>query len=152
MDNALKIDINTYLPDDLLYKSDTASMAYGLELRAPFLDHILMEKMAAMPANLKLKFTTKKKILKEIAIKNNLLPKEIVYRGKHGFNIPQNKWFKGPLKKYIVNQILTSKVIGRIFDRRRLEVYLDDYYKTNLNYDNNIFALLMLSLWIDKYV
>ena len=75
-----KIDINTYLPDDLLYKSDSASMAYGLELRSPFLDHILMEKVASMPSDIKLKFITKKKILKEIAIKNKLLPKEIIYR------------------------------------------------------------------------
>lgn len=151
LDNALKIDINTYLPDDLLYKSDSASMAHGLELRAPFLEHILMEKIATMPSDMKFRLTTKKEILKTVALKNNLLPKEIIYRPKHGFTIPQNRWFKGPLKKYICDQILTSKMIGRIFDRRRLDVYLDDYYKTNLNYDNNIFALLMLSLWFNKY-
>lgn len=151
LDNALKIDINTYLPDDLLYKSDSASMAHGLKLRAPFLDHILMEKIAAMSSDMKFRFTTKKEILKTVAFKNNLLPKEIIYRPKHGFTIPQNRWFKGPLKEYISDQILTSKMIGRIFDPRRLGVYLDDYYKTNLNYDNNIFALLMLSLWFNKY-
>ena len=151
LDNALKIDINTYLPDDLLYKSDSASMANGLELRAPFLDYILLEKIASMPADMKLEFVTKKKILKEIAIKKNILPKEIVYRPKQGFRIPQNKWFKGPLKKYIINTILSSSMAGRIFDEQRLKIYLDNYYKTNLNYDNNIFALLMLSQWIDKY-
>lgn len=151
LDNALKIDINTYLPDDLLYKIDTGSMAHGLELRAPFLDHVLMEKIAAMPIDLKLKFTTKKKILKEIALKNNLLPKEIINRPKHGFTIPQNKWFKGSLKNYIYNTILSSGITDRIFDRNKLKNYLDIYYKTNLNYDNNIFALLILSLWFDKH-
>ncbi|OGH18891.1 MAG: asparagine synthase (glutamine-hydrolyzing) [Candidatus Levybacteria bacterium RIFCSPHIGHO2_12_FULL_38_12] len=151
LDNALKIDINTYLPDDLLYKSDSASMAYGLELRSPFLDHILMEKVASMPSDIKLKFITKKKILKEIAIKNKLLPKEIIYRSKQGFTIPQNKWFKGPLKKYINDQILSSSMNGTIFERRKMKSYLDDYFKGKLNYDNNIFALLTLSLWFDKY-
>lgn len=151
LDNALKIDIYTYLPDDLLYKSDAASMANGLELRAPFLDHVLMERIAAMPSNIKLTFTTKKKILKSVALKYKLLPKEVIHRRKQGFTIPQNRWFKGPLKEYLYDQILTSTMTGRIFDRRRLETYLDDYYRTNLNYDNNIFALLMLSLWFDKY-
>lgn len=150
LDNALKIDINTYLPDDLLYKNDIASMANGLELRAPFLDHILMERIAAMPSEMKLKYGTKKKILKDIALKYKLLPKEIINRPKQGFTIPQNKWFKGPLKEYLYDQILTSNMTGRIFDRRKLEIYLDDYYKTSQDYDSNIFALLMLSLWFDK--
>lgn len=151
LDNALRIDIQTYLPDDLLYKTDTASMAYGLELRSPFLDHSLMEKMAAMPSQMKIKLLTKKKILKEIAHKFNLLPKEIINRSKHGFTIPQNKWFKGSLKKYIYDTILSSSIIEKIFDKNRMNKYLDSYYKTNLNNDNNIFALLMLALWIDKY-
>ncbi|TSC88505.1 MAG: asparagine synthase (glutamine-hydrolysing) [Microgenomates group bacterium Gr01-1014_7] len=151
LDNALRIDIQTYLPDDLLYKTDTASMAYGLELRSPFLDHSLMEKMAAMPSQMKIKLLTKKKILKEIALKNNLLPKEIINRPKHGFIIPLNRWFKGSLKKYIYDTILSSSIIEKIFDKNRIENYLDSYYKTNLNYDNNIFALLTLALWVDKY-
>ena len=151
LDNALKIDINTYLPDDLLYKTDMASMAYGLELRAPFLDHIFMEKVASMPSEMKLQFMTKKKILKDIAMKYKLLPKKIVHRPKQGFTIPQNKWFKGPLKEYVMNTILSSRIMGKVFDKNKIEVYLDDYYNTNLNYDNNIFALLMLTLWFDKY-
>lgn len=151
LDNALKIDINTYLPDDLLYKSDSASMSYGLELRSPFLDHTLMENIASMPSQKKLLFTNKKKILKEIALKNNLLPKEIINRPKHGFTIPQNKWFKGSLKNYIYDTILSSRMIDRIFDRNKIKNYINSYYETNLNYDNNIFALLMLALWVDKY-
>lgn len=152
LDNALKVDISTYLPDDLLYKTDSASMVHGLELRSPFLDHLLMEKIAAMPSEMKLKFLTKKKILKQIAIKYNLLPKEIVYRQKHGFTIPQNRWFKGILKEFLYQQILTAGILDRIFAKKRLKEYLDNYYRTNQNYDNNIFALLMLSLWYDKYL
>lgn len=151
LDNALRIDIHSYLPDDLLYKTDTASMAYGLELRSPFLDHSLMEKMATMPSQMKIKLLTKKKILKDIATSYNLLPKEIIYRRKQGFNIPQNKWFKGSLKKYLNNQILSSRMVGVIFNTRKTETYMAEYFKTNLNYDNNIFVLLILSLWFDNY-
>ena len=149
--NALKIDINTYLPDDLLYKSDSASMAFGLELRSPFLDHVLMKKVAAMPSDLKVRFLTKKKILKDIASKNNLLPKKIIFRQKHGFTIPQNKWFKGSLKKYAYSTIMSSSINGKIFKKEKLEIYLDNYFNTKLNYDNNIFALLILALWTEKY-
>lgn len=151
LDNALKIDINTYLPDDLLYKTDTASMAYGLELRSPFLDHSLMEIVASMPYEKKIVFTKRKRILKEIAQRYNLLPEEIINRPKHGFTIPQNEWFKGDLKSYIYNTVLSSSMIGKIFDKNKLESYLDSYYKTNLNYDNNIFALLTLALWMNQY-
>lgn len=151
LDNALKFDINTYLPDDLLYKTDSASMAYGLELRSPFLDYLFMEKIAAMPSDKKLNFITKKKILKEIALKKNLLPKRIVHRPKQGFNIPQNKWFKGKLKSYILNKIMSSSMTERIFEKQNLRSYLDNYFNTNLSYDNNIFALLILALWTDKY-
>jgi len=151
LDNALNFDINTYLPDDLLYKTDSASMVNGLELRSPFLDHSLMEKIAAMPSEKKVKFLTKKKILKEVALKNNLLPKEIISRPKQGFTVPLNKWFKGSLKSYTYEVILSSKIMGGIFDKDKIEGYLDRYYATNLNYDNNIFALLMLAHWMDEY-
>ncbi|MBI2028460.1 MAG: asparagine synthase (glutamine-hydrolyzing) [Candidatus Levybacteria bacterium] len=152
LDNALKIDVNTYLANDLLYKSDSASMAYGLELRSPFLDYKLMEKISEMPSDLKMKFLKTKNILKKIAEKNNLLPKEIIYRNKRGFNIPQNKWFKGPLKNYLKNTILSSGMIDVIFDKVKIESYIKKYHESNLNYDNNIFALLMLSLWYDEYI
>ena len=151
LDNALKIDVNTYLPDDLLYKTDSASMAYGLELRSPFLDHNLMEKIAAMPSKEKLLFGKKKRILKDIAFKYNLLPKEIINRGKQGFTIPQNKWFKNGLKEYIYDKILHSNIIGNIFEQKSIKQYLDNYFNSDLNYDNNIFALLMLAFWVDKY-
>lgn len=151
VDNALALDIQTYLPDDLLYKSDSASMAYGLELRSPFLDHTLMEKTASMPSSLKLQFFQKKKILKDIAKRYKLLPKEIVYRRKHGFTIPQNTWFKGPLKKYLISQILSSRMVGEIFDKGKMQRYLADYFNTDLNYDSSIFSLLIFSLWFDRY-
>lgn len=150
LDNALKIDINTYLPDDLLYKTDSASMAYGLELRSPFLDHNLMEKMASMPSDIKLNLGQKKEILKDIALKQKLLPKELINRPKHGFIAPLNKWFKNDLKKDIYDLILSSDMIEKIFSEDKIKRYLDNYYNHNLNYYNHIFALLVLALWFNE--
>lgn len=152
IDNALNLDIHTYLPDDLLYKSDTASMAYGLELRAPFLDHELIEKTAAMPLGLKIDmFGNKKKILKDIAFRYNLLPKDIISRPKQGFIVPVAKWLKGSLKNYAMETILSSPSMKKIFERDKVERYLMNYHVHDLPYDNNVFALFMLSLWLDAY-
>lgn len=152
VDNALQIDIHTYLPDDLLYKSDIASMAHSLELRAPFLDHELIEKTAAMPAELKISlWGNKKKILKDIACKYNLLPKSIILRPKQGFVVPLAGWLKGPLKKYATDTILSSTAMEKVFEKKKLEGYVTSYYTHNLPHANNIFVLLMLSLWLDTY-
>ncbi len=150
LDNALKVDMLTYLPDDLLYKTDIAAMAYSLELRSPFLDHEFVELVAKIPSQLKLSGKTKKKILKEMTLHYKLLPEEIVNRPKKGFTIPQNKWFKGPLKTMVYETILSDNMFT-IFDAKKLESYLDNYYSTKLNYDNNIFALLSLAQWLRKY-
>lgn len=151
LDKALKIDINTYLPDDLLYKSDISSMANGLELRSPFLDHNLMELVAKIPFNKKIRFKNKKYILKKLALKKNLLPQEIVNRPKQGFIMPLNKWFKGNLKEYLKSEITGSKEMNLIFDNKKLDKYLELYFNNKLYSDNNIFALLMLSKWLSAY-
>jgi len=153
LDNALNIDLKSYLPECLLYKSDIASMSCALEFRAPLLDYKFMENMAKMPVKYKIKNGVKKYIFKKTLVERGILPESLVYRKKRGFNIPQNKWFKGPLKEYVYESILSKSMIDAgIFDKERLSSYLDLYYSSNLNYDNNIFSLIMISNWIKKYV
>jgi asparagine synthase (glutamine-hydrolysing) len=152
LDNALKLDIETYLPDDLLYKTDTAAMANSLELRAPLLDYKLMELTATIPSDLKLKNGVKKYIFKKMISKYNLLPQDLIYTKKRGFNVPLNSWFKGELKNYVHDSILTGQLsnIG-LFDMQKLENYVAHYYQTQLNYSNNIFALILLNQWYENY-
>jgi len=112
-----------------------------------------MENMAKMPVKYKIKNGVKKYIFKKTLVERGILPESLVYRKKRGFNIPQNKWFKGPLKEYVYESILSKSMIDAgIFDKERLSSYLDLYYSSNLNYDNNIFSLIMISNWIKKYV
>jgi len=82
MTKTLDVDVQTYLPNDLLVKVDVATMAYGLEARSPFLDHEVMEFCASLPAAMKLRGTVKKFILKKAA--KNLLPSDILKRPKMG--------------------------------------------------------------------
>lgn len=152
MDNALKSDINSYLPEDLLYKMDIASMSASLEVRAPLLDYKLMELTAKIPDNLKLRGLNNKYIFKKLLLKKNILPEEIVNRPKKGFNPPIGNWLKNDLKKYTLDSLDSKKFRQTgIFDNIKLDDYIEKYYSTNLNYHNNIFALLTLSNWVNRY-
>lgn len=152
LDNALKNDINSYLPEDLLYKMDIASMNASLEVRAPLLDYQLMELSAKIPSVLKIKGFNKKYIFKQLLIKNKILPEEIVNRPKRGFNPPIGRWMKYELKKQTMEALNSRKFrkMG-IFDNKKLDDYINMYYTSELNYHNNIFALLTLSNWIERY-
>lgn len=152
IDNALLADINSYLPEDLLYKTDIASMSASLEVRAPLLDYKLMELAAKIPDNLKIKNFNKKYIFKKMLIEKNILPKNVVNRPKRGFNPPVGVWFKSDMKEYVLNRLTSSKFRQtELFDNDKLDSYIKEYYSSNLNYHNNIFALIALSSWIDKY-
>ena len=91
------VDIKTYLPDDILTKVDRASMAVSLELRAPLLDHKLMEMVAGMPSEFKLRGKTGKYIFKKAF--ESILPDNILYRPKQGFAVPLGRWFRQDLKE-----------------------------------------------------
>jgi len=152
VDNALKADINSYLSEDLLYKIDIASMSVGLEVRSPLLDYQLMELAAKMPSYLKIKMFDKKYIFKKMLTRNGILPENVVNRPKRGFNPPIGNWFKNDMKEYVID-VLESKKFRQfdIFDNNKLDNYIKKYYSSNLNYHNNIFALIALSSWVNKY-
>ncbi|MEK7497295.1 MAG: asparagine synthase (glutamine-hydrolyzing) [Patescibacteria group bacterium] len=152
LDNALNMDINSYLPEDLLYKVDIASMSVSLEVRAPLLDYQLMELTAKMPDNLKINALNKKYIFKKMLLEKKILPEKIVNRSKQGFIAPIGSWLKTDLKDYVLDQLNSKKFRqAGLFDNEKLDKYIAEYYSTNLNYHNNIFALLSLSNWINKY-
>ena len=152
IDNALKADINSYLPEDLLFKTDIASMSASLEVRAPLLDYGLMELTAKMPSNFKIRNFNKKYIFKKMLVERKILPEEVVNRPKRGFVAPIGSWLKKDLKQYTLDRLNSRKFRqSEIFDDKRLDEYIKKYYATKLNYHNNIFALLSLSNWINKY-
>lgn len=152
IDNALKIDISSYLPEDLLFKMDIASMSESLEVRAPLLDYGLMELTAQMPSDYKVNLFNKKIIFKKMLLKNNLLPEAIINRPKRGFNAPIAKWLKNDLKSFVIEELNSKKFReSGLFNNKNLDTYIDNYYTGNLDYSNNIFALLTLSMWINKY-
>ncbi len=100
------IDFKTYLPDDLLTKVDRASMANGLEVRCPLLDHRLVEYVAGLPSHMKLNGTQTKAIFKEAV--RGLVPEEIVRRKKMGFAMPVAAWLRGGARALVHEHVLAN--------------------------------------------
>src|SRR5262249_13550790 len=111
VDTALAVDIQTYLPDDLLVKMDIAAMAHGLEGRSPFLDHEVMEFCATLPSRLKIRGRTTKYLLKRAV--RALVPAPIIDRPKQGFAVPIDRWFRNELHAMVGDVLLDPRTLQR---------------------------------------
>lgn len=151
LDNSLNSDINNYLPSDLLKKVDMSSMAVSLEARVPFLDHEFIEFTCRIPSYLKIKHNEKKYILKK-ALKG-ILPDEILYRKKKGFDIPMEHYFKSELKSF-VHDLLTSQdfIKRKIFNQDKINKLIEQHMSGRKNNKQAIFSLIMLEQWFRKWV
>ncbi|NOT16329.1 MAG: amidotransferase 1, exosortase A system-associated [Methylotenera sp.] len=141
------LDIKTYLPGDILTKVDRASMAHALEVRVPLLDHQLVEWMAGLSPELKLKGREGKYIFKKSL--ENYLSNDILYRPKMGFSIPLDAWFKGPLKNKAREALLgeTMSQCG-LFNRPFLEQILNHHQSGLRDYSSAIWSLLMFEAFL----
>ncbi len=101
-------DLHLVLPNDMLFKTDSMSMMHSLETRVPMLDHEVVDFVAQLPGNYKVRNNIQKYILKKTF--GQLLPPDILTRPKHGFEIPLHSWLKGNLNGY-VDQYLNEKII-----------------------------------------
>jgi asparagine synthase (glutamine-hydrolysing) len=141
----LRVNMATYLPDDLLIKNDRSSMATSLETRAPFLDHWLVEMVSTIPLNLKLKGSTTKYILKQIAL--DLLPPEIVNRPKHGFGVPLSAWLRKDASA--VRETLLSREARQrgLFDIAAVETLINEHVSGRRDHGQRLWSLLSLEWW-----
>ncbi len=148
---AMSMDLQTYLPDDLMPKVDMGSMAHALEARSPFLDHELLELTARMPARYKLQGRTTKWILKKRLL-TKLLPPEVLQKKKTGFRLPLDTWFRGDLKQFVHDRLMEAPApFWEVFDRSAIEKFLKQYHESRVNYSDHVWALLWLSEWMGQY-
>jgi len=151
VDRLMMADTSNYLPNDLLVKVDIASMAVSLEARAPFLDHHLMEFAASLPAGYRLRGLTTKFLLKR-ALKG-LLPDETLTRRKMGFGVPVGHWFRGELKGFLSDAILSEKSLGRgYFKPGVVRRFVDEHTTGRRDYGPQLWTLLMLELWHREFI
>ena len=145
------VDINSWLPEDLLLKADKMTMATSVELRVPLLDYKLMEFCVALPDSYRLNGGQGKYLLKKVMEKH--LPHEIVYRRKRGFPVPIARWFRTDLREKAREILLDPKSIGRqYFKPSYVESVLDKHAAGREDLSRRIFTLLTLELWHRKYI
>lgn len=150
VNNIMRLDMTTYLPDDLLVKSDRASMAASLEVRLPFLAFPLVEFALKLPPNLKVRGMTTKYLLKKAV--TPYLPEYIMKRPKKGFGIPVAKWLRKEFKP-AVDELMGEAFIKRqgIFQWDHVKMLLDEHMSTRVDRRKELWTLLMFQMWWRKF-
>lgn len=152
------LDMDTYLPGDILCKVDRASMKYSLEARCPILDKDVMEYSFRIPHGFKFHKGDKKHILKDIAY--DYIPKELLDRPKVGFGVPLDKWLRGPLKEQLL-AYSEKEYLERqgIFDAEYVSGMVRDYIKTGdggpatgANYSKLSWSFFIFEQWYQRYL
>ncbi|MDR2838998.1 MAG: amidotransferase 1, exosortase A system-associated [Azonexus sp.] len=141
------LDLKTYLIGDINTKVDRASMAHSLEVREPLMDHKLIEWLATLPSNLKIRGQEGKYLLKKTL--EPLLPNDVLYRPKMGFSVPLARWFRGPLKNRVEEAILGPRLADTgWFNRSYLEELVRDHHAGRRDYSASIWTLLMFEAFL----
>ncbi|MBT8351484.1 MAG: asparagine synthase (glutamine-hydrolyzing), partial [Deltaproteobacteria bacterium] len=147
----MMIDMKTILPDDYLTKVDRTSMAVGLEVRVPILDHRIVEYASQIPNHLKLNNGTSKYILKKIL--NRYLPKKLFERPKKGFGVPIDSWFRGELKPLLMDYLSIDRLRKEgIFNTDIIMKILDEHVQGKANHRHRLWTLLMWEMWREKWM
>ncbi len=146
------VDAHRYLVDDILVKVDRTSMLNSLETRAPLLDQHLVEYVASLPSELRMRHGTLKYLLKRVAA--DLLPPEIVRRKKRGFTIPLGCWFRGELAPFAHEVLQSSRFRQRgIFNPHFVNSLLRAHQRSSLvDHSSALWCLLCLELWFQIYM
>jgi asparagine synthase (glutamine-hydrolysing) len=149
LDRVLRVNLETYLLDDLLVKADRMSMAHGLEVRSPFLDKDLLELALRLPPSTKARGLSLKRVLK--AAVADLLPEELLHRRKQGFGVPLDRWFREDLGDYVRATVgapdarVRGHLVGSAVDR-----VIDEHARGTRNHGHALWVLLTLEVFLRK--
>jgi asparagine synthase (glutamine-hydrolysing) len=151
LDTMLALDVESYLPYDLLVKMDIATMANSLEARSPFLDHQVMEFCARLPESYKLRGMRLKRLLKKAGA--GLLPPETLARRKMGFGVPVANWMRGELRSWTEDLLLSPRALKRgYFQPEALRQLVDRHLEGREDRSFQLWALLWLELWHQEFM
>src|SRR5512146_1476 len=141
----LYTDIKTYLAGDILVKVDRASMASSLEVRAPLLDHRVVEFAASLPGRLKIRRGNRKYLLKRAF--GRVLPHGMFARPKHGFTVPLGPWLRGELAAVIEEALTSNPGIDSMLDVAFVRRLLEAHRSGRREHGTLLWAVLNFALW-----
>lgn len=144
----LMFDQNIYLPENGLLKEDRASMAFGLESRAPFMDWQVVQFANNLADHLKVSQRESKYILKKTF--EGLLPREIVYRKKQGFGVPISLYFRGELKDFARDLLFDVPDHG-FYDVSSVKSAWDEHLSCRRDYSPFLWSVMMFNLWYHEW-
>jgi asparagine synthase (glutamine-hydrolysing) len=146
LDRALHHDINWLLPFCYNVKLDVGTMINGLEARSPFMDREVVEWAARVPSRVKMRPWQKKALLKRVAARS--LPREVIYRPKHGFSVPMDGWFRGSWAAAAHDIIFSKQARDReYFDYKYLDRLWTEHHNRTANHGVRFWSLLWLEVW-----
>lgn len=150
LDDALAFDLKTVLVDSLLMKVDKSTMRAGLEARVPFLNRSVVDFALGVPASLKIRRLKGKYLLRVVAARH--LPRELVWRRKHGFIVPWEAWVRDPANAAL-NRLLESSALraAGVFDPRRLKLFREQLCAGSRDVEAGLFfRVAVLGLWLES--
>lgn len=150
MDIAARSEVATYLPDDLLIKSDIGTMAASIEGRSPFLDHHLADWAASLPQDLRV-FERHGSLQMKALLKYAMEPQlshELLYRKKQGFSVPVKHWIRHEIRDLVGDLLTSKKFIERGYFRQSfMEWMLDQHFSGREDHGTRLWGVLCLELW-----
>lgn len=143
------LDLNLWLPGDILLKADKMSMAHSIELRVPFLDKEVMAMAGELPSQLRVNEIDTKFALR--AASKEVLPDDWANRPKVGFPVPIRYWLKEEKYYNIVKEMFVSDIANEFFHTEELVRYLDEHFTGNSNYARYIWTAYVFLVWYKKF-
>jgi len=143
------LDMNMWLPGDILLKADKMCMAHSLELRVPFLDKKVMEFAEHIPARFRVNENGNKQVVRHAA--NRVLPDEWATRPKKGFPVPLKFWLREQKYYDYVKEYFTASWAEEFFDTSKLMQMLDDHFEGRALNQRKIYTALTFLIWYKRY-
>jgi len=151
VDGAFRVDLATYLPDDLLAMADRMSMTHSLEVRAPFCDHRIVEESLRLSPRIKMPGGRLKGLLKTAFA--DVLPKEVLAHRKQGFMIPLGDWLRRDLRPTLDDLLGVDAVRARgLFDVAAVEAMKREHLSGARTHADRLWTLMMAELWMREYL
>ncbi|MFJ7888957.1 asparagine synthase (glutamine-hydrolyzing) [Lysinibacillus xylanilyticus] len=143
------LDLNLWMPGDILLKADKMSMAHSIELRVPFLDKEVMELAKNIPSKYRVNDIDTKYVLRQAA--HQELPEEWAKRPKLGFPVPIRHWLREEKYYKMVKEMFTTDFANEFFDTKQLVGYLDEHYEEKANRGRYIWTAYVFLVWYKQF-